>query len=187
MKNLFIILACFAVTVVAAQRTIVMPDGHSLLVKAIVQDKQGKFMYTAESHKCIMWEVKTGKQLYTFKYIGGDNDIHLSVNSKGDRLIIVANNTLMLYNTITGEQLAKTESYPSYSDASFANDDVIIGASNGIRLFDAKTYPNAPISKAILITKQEFGCSKTKSITRQHQRLRHHRSCCSVKTTIIRL
>ena len=138
MKNLFIILACFAVTAVAAQRTIVMPDGHSLLVKAIVQDKQGKFMYTAESHKCIMWEVKTGKQLYTFKYIGGDNDIHLSVNSKGDRLIIVANNTLMLYNTITGEQLAKTESYPSYSDASFANDDVIIGASNGIRLLDAK-------------------------------------------------
>ena len=54
-------------------------------------------MYTAESHKCIMWEVKTGKQLYTFKYIGGDIDIHLSVNSKGDRLIIVANNTLMLY------------------------------------------------------------------------------------------
>ena len=107
---------------------------------------------------------ETGKQLYTFKYIGGDNDIHLSVNSKGDQLIIVANNTLMLYNTITGEQLAKTESYPSYSDASFANDDVIIGASNGIRLLDAKTYPNAPISKAILITKQEFGCSKTKKV-----------------------
>lgn len=119
------------------KRNIVLPDGHSLLVKAIITDKQQKYLYTAESHKCIMWDIKTGKQLYTFKYVGGDGDVRLSVTEKGDKLAVLANGIIRLYSTLTGAKLAETGGYPSYSDVCFINNDVLLGASDGIRFLDA--------------------------------------------------
>jgi len=133
--SLFVIATQFSFS--QNKRNIVLPDGHSLLVKAILHDKQEKFMYTAESHKCIMWDIKTGKQLYTFKYVGGDGDVHLSVTEKGDKLALLANGIVRLYNTLTGTLLSETKGYPRYSDVCFINNDILLGASDGIRFLDA--------------------------------------------------
>ncbi|RYZ30684.1 MAG: hypothetical protein EOP49_39690, partial [Sphingobacteriales bacterium] len=53
----------------AQNATLVIPTSHTGGVQNIVIDRQNTYFYTRDEFKVIMWEVKTLRKLYTFKYI----------------------------------------------------------------------------------------------------------------------
>lgn len=113
MKLLFFcVTICFATIAMAQQPTLIIPDGHaSPINNNIIVDKQGKYVYTAETNKCIMWEARTGRQLYTFPlpYASyGDGYVGIDINADGSRVVITSGGFIFLYNTITGKKIAES-------------------------------------------------------------------------------
>ncbi len=150
-KIIAVFFVCISTFSMAQKRSIVMPNGHSLLVKTVIVDKQDKYMYTAESHKCIMWDIKTGKQLYTFTYVDNSDAVHLSTNSTGDKLAILANGKIWLYNTITGEMISESKDYTSFTDVQFSDDDrTIYAVHEGIHFLDAASLVETSVIKSNL-------------------------------------
>ncbi|MEO6979256.1 MAG: hypothetical protein ABI113_12785, partial [Mucilaginibacter sp.] len=64
---LLILLSLPALKSIAQKRTVVMPDGNSSNIDIVLPDQQDKFVYTADADKCVMWDERTGKQLFTFR------------------------------------------------------------------------------------------------------------------------
>ncbi|OOQ61207.1 hypothetical protein BC343_22480 [Mucilaginibacter pedocola] len=117
---------------------IIIPSGHAKPVSSIVVDKQGKYMYTLESNKVIMWDVKTHDQLYTFE--NGGKDIILS--NDGTKMILFGS----CYSTVTGKLLFKMGG--SSNTFAFSPDDTkiyIIGSS--LIIADANTGKGEEILK----------------------------------------
>ncbi len=132
MKLLFFCIAvCFATTAMAQQPTLIIPDGHaSPIGNNIRLDKQGKYVYTAETNKCIMWEAKTGRQLYTFSLpyaTYGDGYVGIDINAEGNKAAITSGGFIFLYNTITGKEIAEKLDVVC-SDLTFSEDGTHIYA-----------------------------------------------------------
>ncbi|HRH48694.1 MAG TPA: caspase family protein [Panacibacter sp.] len=141
---LAVLLACVANICVAQLPTLIIPDGHSSPINNNIKlDKQRKYIYTAETNKCIMWNAKTGKQLYTFplKYATyGDGYVGIDVNADGSKVVIISNNILFLYSTVTGKQIAYSTRFIC-SDVAFSEDGKYIYAVayDHIQILDANT------------------------------------------------
>ena len=150
MRSLLLLLLCGACLHTTAQkRTIVMPDGHSLLINIVKVDQQGRYVYTAEAQKCIMWDAKTGRQLYTFRYNGGDAVSGLAISPDGSRLAIVASGYVQLFSTTTGELITSSKVYSNYTDAAFSADGATIyAADDGVHALDGKTLIERSVVKS---------------------------------------
>ena len=95
---------------------IVIPTSHNSEILSIQIDSQNRYFYTADEWQIIMWDVKTMKQLYTFKIANkvatkaqgnkGHNFKNLKISPDGN---IIAFNTdkdiLKIFSTVTGKQL----------------------------------------------------------------------------------
>ncbi len=79
---------------------IVIPDGNSGFISQTIADRQGKYSYTADADKIVMWDIKTGEQLYTL--LSG-NDINQMAISPNGNLLAFANGTVVCQSTITGK------------------------------------------------------------------------------------
>nr|WP_294945066.1 caspase family protein [uncultured Mucilaginibacter sp.] len=102
MKKLFVLFFVVIVHSALAQTgNIIIPSGHAKSVTNIVVDKQGKYLYTQESNKVIMWDVKTHDQLYAFG-VGGKQMI---LSNDGKKLILEGS----CFSTVTGKFLFKME------------------------------------------------------------------------------
>jgi len=111
----------------AQMPTVVLPDGHAGLIQKVLPDQQGSFVYTFETQKCIMWEISTGKQLYTFTP-GKIQDIAISPDGK--LLVIVSGGHLHLYNTVSGKLVKSSPGYDNFDSAVFSEDGNSICAIN---------------------------------------------------------
>lgn len=143
MKNLAITVFFIALSLngMAQIGSIVIPDGHALKISAILEDHQKKFLYTAEADKTIMWDIKTGKQLYSFSYPGSDSQpVYLDINNLGDKLLVYATGRVYLFDTKTAKQISKSNVYPDEYDVKFSdNGQQIYVGYQGIVVLDAVT------------------------------------------------
>lgn len=124
-----------------AQRKIILPDGNSALIYQAKPDRQRKFFYTAENRKCIMWEMKTGRQMHTFIHYGGsDGPDGIDISPDGSRLIIAGNGSLSMFNTATGEQVSTPRMESSIKTIMYSTDGTELYSSNkGLDIIDANT------------------------------------------------
>lgn len=143
MKKIFFLLfvIVFGVNLYAQQRNIVIPNGHALNISSIIEDYQKKFLYTAEADKTIMWDIKTGKQLYSFSYPDSDGQpVYLDINKSGDKLLVYATGSVFLFDTKTGKQIGKTNFSIYESDVKFSdNGQQIYIGYEGIIVLDVNT------------------------------------------------
>lgn len=69
MKKIFTILLLEITLFSSAQkRTIIFLNGNTSDIQMVKPNAQGKYIYTTDATKCVMWEAKTSKQLYIFLY-----------------------------------------------------------------------------------------------------------------------
>lgn len=138
MKLLFFCIAvCFTTVCAAQQPTLIIPDGHASPIGTNIKlDKQGRYVYTAETNKCIMWEAKTGRQLYTFPlpYATYDNGyVSIDINAEGSKVAIASGGFIFLYNTITGKKIADNPNVRA-SDLAFSEDGKYVYAIDGMHI-----------------------------------------------------
>lgn len=116
---LSLILLLVALNSFAQQPEIVMPDGHALHINQVLLDQQGKYLYTAEEQKCIMWDANTKMQLYTFR--PGKIE-KISISPDGNYLLILSSGNISLYNTVSGQLIKATSGYNNYDGILFGQD-----------------------------------------------------------------
>ena len=136
----------------AQQQMLIVPDGHSSSISSnIKSDLQGKYIYTAETNRCIMWETKTGKQLYSFMLDNaayGDGYIAIDISPDGSKIAIASGGFSFLYNTKTGKKVAENSRNYSYYDLKFSADgNSIYAINNGIHILDATTFTEKELIK----------------------------------------
>ena len=145
MKKLLVSILAFITTVCNAQKpTLIIPDGHGFVIGNIILDKQEKYIYTAETNKCIMWEAKTGRQLYTFPLDhGGSIDFYIGmdISPDGNKIAIASGGVLNFYNTKTGKKITGGERSRDVTDLKFSADGkyIYMIRGNGIHILDAGT------------------------------------------------
>ena len=144
MKKLLISILAFITTVCNAQKpTLIIPDGHGFVISKTILDKQEKYIYTAEFNKCIMWEAKTGRQLYTFPLDHGEylDFIGMDISPDGNKIAITSGGVLNFYNTKTGKKITGGEGSYGVTDLKFSADGkyIYIIRGNGIHILDAGT------------------------------------------------
>ncbi|RZK38583.1 MAG: hypothetical protein EOO90_21755 [Pedobacter sp.] len=115
-KLLLIFIVTLGLNTFAQKPEIIMPDGHSLHVEKVLLDRQGKYLYTFEEQKCIMWDATSRMQLYTFRP-GKIQDINISPDGKS--LLILANGNIKLFSTVSGLLLKTTKGYNNYDGIIF--------------------------------------------------------------------
>lgn len=116
----------------------VVPNGHSSYVASLKLDKQGKYLYSLESEKVIMWDAKTNEQLYTFM-LNEDEVNDLIVSNDGSKIAVVTRNRIKCFSTLTGKQLFTTKDFYLTSAAFSADDSQILGIHEGIIAVDTQT------------------------------------------------
>lgn len=120
--------------------TVVFPSGYGRVNKLLV-DQQHKYMYTVNDAKVVMWNIETGKQLYTFQ-LTGNEIMGQALSNDGKKLIIKAKETFC-FSTETGELLFKTthRQYTAGGSLVFSPDDSLIymASTLGLTSFDART------------------------------------------------
>ncbi len=118
---------------------IIVPNGHALKVEMIIPDNQGKYLYTIERSKTIMWDVKSHAQLYTFA-IGTDDPRNVALSNDGKKIAFNYKTSIECYSTVTGKLLfsAKKQYYGSCIKFS-ADDRTILTMSFGIISIDVAT------------------------------------------------
>lgn len=141
MRVLLLTFLLFLGTQTYAQKgTIVMPDGHSLLINLVKSDAQGRYIYSAEQHKCIMWDRKNGRQLYSFNYNSEDYASGLDVSPDGKMLAVCAGGNLQLFSTLDGKRLGSKIGFSSQTDVAFSADgNEIYSYYQGVHVLDSKT------------------------------------------------
>ncbi|RZM10293.1 MAG: hypothetical protein EOO88_48335, partial [Pedobacter sp.] len=107
MKNLVVLLyLCFITFAGSAQTNgIVVPMGHSSSIKSFILDNQQKYVYGLELNRVIMWELRTGRQLYTFDLSGAENISDFSLSSDGNKLVVVSKNFTSVFSTLDGKEI----------------------------------------------------------------------------------
>src|SRR3954465_11563695 len=141
MKKLVLIALCFiSVGTVAQTGNIVVPSGHALMVEKVLLDKQGKYLYTAESAKAIMWDAKTHEQLYTFP-LGVEKISNLEVSNDGTMIAVGCGNHVKCFSTLTGKKIAMGVEFYSGNWASFSPDSKLLYSIDyGIMAYDLANH-----------------------------------------------
>ncbi len=142
MKKIIILLSVFITTICCAQKpTLVVPDGHNYPIKKIVVDKQGKYVFTAALNRCLMWEAKTGRQLYSFKFDNSGDYIGMDLSPDGSIIAIASGGNLFLYTTQNGKKIELDRLPFGIYDVRFSTDgnDVYLASTDGIHILNAKT------------------------------------------------
>ncbi|WP_295796236.1 WD40 repeat domain-containing protein [Mucilaginibacter sp.] len=146
MKKLFWLLSItllYAINCIGQTGNIIIPDGHANAVQNILIDKQGKYLYSQEENKAIMWDVKTHSQLYTFK----NNGKQMSLSSDGTKLIMGDT----CFSTVTGKSLFKIiGNNPVFS----TDDSKIYTAGSGLFATDVATKKQTRIIEFLYIIPQ---------------------------------
>lgn len=135
--HILVLLILFTTTAFAQIGNFVVPNGHSGGIKAIKVDEQGKYVYSMEAEKVIMWDSKTNEQLYTFMLNANRVD-ELAISHDGTKIAIAMNSRIICFSTVTGKELFKT-SYYYYESVSFSLDDSkLYSINDGIVVIDVK-------------------------------------------------
>ena len=133
----------------AQKRTIIFPDGNDNDIQMVKPDAQGKYIYTVDASKCVMWEAKTGKQLYSFLYDGSRDVTGMDISPNGKLIAIVRDGAFNIFNTETAKEI-KYDNYkmdkedPNFSfsirDVIFTDDDnLFLSVYSGIAIMNIKT------------------------------------------------
>ena len=144
MKQIFIIILLFISLKASAQLGgITIPSGHSSGARDLKLDASGKYLFSAEFTKVIMWDLQ-GTQLYTFPSYA-ENFYDYAVSPDGKQLVITSEYQIVSYNTVNGKQLWQTSDLTYYKTVIFSNDgSTLLGVRNvaydyDIDLIDPKT------------------------------------------------
>ncbi|HEY0054701.1 MAG TPA: WD40 repeat domain-containing protein, partial [Pedobacter sp.] len=142
----FLLIQFIMVSGYAQTGNIIVPVGNYKNVEKIICDKQNKYIYTAESEKIVMWDVKTHDQLYTFP-TGGAEIEGFEVSNDGNTLAFVLHGSLICFSTITGERLFNTRG-GRYSSLKFSLDSkkIYLG-KDGIVEVDIATHKETVVMK----------------------------------------
>jgi WD40 repeat protein len=116
---------------------IVIPSGHALSIEAILPDKQGKYLYTAEDAKVIMWDMKTHDQLYTFLETKVEE---ISISHDGTKILLGKS----CYSTVSGKLLFKVN---GVSGKFTADDADIYTLDGGILVTNVSTQTQTRLTK----------------------------------------
>jgi len=131
----FLFLVTCKVAGFAQNSPIIIPTSHNEKILRIVIDQQGKYFYTGDKWKIIMWDFKTMKQLFTFHVANksletsyGDkveNYKNLTISPDGNILAYTTEkNTLQIYSTLSGKLIRTI--HKVNSRLSFSKDSKII-------------------------------------------------------------
>ena len=122
MKSLIILLivtSLFSIRIFSQELKLVVPSAHPQHINSLVVDKQGKFMYTFDDSKCIMWNISSGKQLHTFQIL---RNTGYDLSPDGKKLIISENKGVSLFNTENGKLIKFFPNSRNYYNALFSHD-----------------------------------------------------------------
>ncbi|WP_295796235.1 caspase family protein [Mucilaginibacter sp.] len=149
MRKLILVLLCFVWVGSAAQTgNIVIPAGHALKVEKVLLDKQGKYLYTVEDTKAIMWDAKTHEQLYTFP-IGAEKITDISLSNDGTKLAVGCKSYLVCFSTVTGKKLFEgRQHYYGFSAKFSADDSEIYTNYDGVIAINVATQTERVIYKS---------------------------------------
>ncbi|MBC7744831.1 MAG: caspase family protein [Flavobacterium sp.] len=144
MKQIFtLIILCISLTASAQLGGITIPSGHSSGARDLKLDASGKYLFSAEFTKVIMWDLQ-GTQLYTFPSYA-ENFYDYAVSPDGKQLVITSEYQIVSYNTVNGKQLWQTSDLTYYKTVIFSNDgSTLLGVRKvaydyDIDLIDPKT------------------------------------------------
>ena len=116
---------------------IVIPDGNASVINRILVDKQGKYLYSVDGSKIVMWDIKTGNQLYSFA--ATDDITQIAISNDGKKLA-VGNSSIVCFNTLNGTELFKNTEHYYGGGIDFSEDDSQIYAIyNGLYVIDVRT------------------------------------------------
>ena len=101
--TLFAIFLMLGIVLNAQKIKIVIPNGMSGLSKLVV-DKQERYLYTANDDKVVMWDIKSGKQLHTFK-LDGKKFNCMSISNSGEKIAVAIDYKLICFSTVTGDKI----------------------------------------------------------------------------------
>ncbi|NNV53977.1 hypothetical protein GD597_00810 [Panacibacter sp. KCS-6] len=111
---------------------IIVPNGNSLKIEMVLPDNQGKYFYTIERSKTIMWDIKTHAQLYTFS-IGTDDKRNVALSNDGTKIAYNFKTSVECYSTINGKLLFSAKKQYYGNCIKFSTDDrTLLTLSSGI-------------------------------------------------------
>ena len=126
---------------------IIVPNGNSLKIKMILPDNQGKYFYTIESSKIIMWDIKSHAQFYTFP-IGTEDPHKIALSNDGNKLAYNNGTSVECYSTITGKLLfSAKKQYYGHCIKFSPNDSKLFVLSSGILAIDIASMQEAQLIK----------------------------------------
>ncbi|HRH48695.1 MAG TPA: caspase family protein [Panacibacter sp.] len=153
-----LILVCSNV-LFAQTGNIIVPNGHALKVEMIVPDNQGKYLYTVERSKTIMWDIKTHAQLYTFA-IGTTDKRNVALSNDGTKIAYNYKTSVECYSTVTGKPLFSAKKQFYGSCIKFSPDDrKIFTMSFGIISIDVATQQETQLIKTDYIQFDDNGAT----------------------------
>jgi len=143
MKNYrFLLLAVifFTKSVSAQIGNIVIPDGHAVGIEKMLLSADGKYLFTANNQKIIMWDVKQHIQLYSFS-LAVDVSVTDALGSfvlsnDGNYVAATGGFGIKCFSTITGKSVFNIDGL-NYS-ATFSADSKKLFYTS--RITDTKTY-----------------------------------------------
>ncbi len=107
-KFILILIAICSNGVFAQTGNIIVQNGNLGTIGDVVADEQGRYVYTNDGTKIVMWAIKTGDQLYSFT---GEYEINQFVLSADGRYLAYATNSgVKCFNTVTGKSVLSIES-----------------------------------------------------------------------------
>ncbi len=130
----------FTATAFAQIGNIVIPDGHAEGIEKILLSPDGKYLYTANSQKIIMWDAKQHIQLYSFSLaVRGSMTESISsfiLSNDGNYVAATGGFGVKCFSTVTGKQLLDIEGL--HYASTFSADSKKIFYSGDMQ--DPKTY-----------------------------------------------
>jgi hypothetical protein len=133
-------------SVYAQTGNIVIPSGHALKIEVTSTDKQGKYLYTAEDAKVIMWDIKTHEQLYTFFETKVEE---IAISNDGNKIILGK----ACYSTITGKLIFNLR---EKGGKFTADDKQIYTYDRGILVTDLSTQKQTRLTSLRLNTYEAY-------------------------------
>ena len=86
---------------------IIVPSGNEDVAEMIV-DKQQKYFYCRGGSTVVMWDMKTGLQLYTFNTQVRDVS-SMQISGDGTKLVVDSRRGLKIYSTLDGKEIYKRD------------------------------------------------------------------------------
>jgi len=135
----------------------VIPDGHAMGIENMLLSADGKYLYTANNQKIIMWDVKKHIQLYSFSLsakLSSTKDLSSFILSNdGNCVAAIGSFGIKCFSTITGKSVFNTNDL-NYS-ATFSSDSKKIYYTGNMK--DTKTYKSTSgiLSTDLLTLKTE--------------------------------